>query len=139
MVSLLENSQESLTSSKSTTDKERHQLNFSAECLTKQLSEVRSEVKLKELNPNTFCNETTQLLHDRIDSLEADKSKILEKLKLAECQLIDATSKINLITEEREKQDKKIKELLSDLIAIDEEKAELEESFAELSFRVDAI
>ena len=90
-------------------------MNFSAECLTKQLSEVRSEVKLKELNPNTFCNETTQLLHDRIDSLEADKSKILEKLKLAECQLIDVTSKINLITEEREKQDKKIKELLYDL------------------------
>ena len=70
---------------------------------------------MKELNPNTFCNATTQLLHDRIDSLEADKSKILEKLKLAECQLIDTTSEINLITEVREKQDKKIKELLSDL------------------------
>eukprot|EP00956_Cyclotella_meneghiniana_P039244 scaffold168152_cov51-Cyclotella_meneghiniana.AAC.1 len=139
LVSLLENSQESLTSSKLITEEKCDQLNSSAECLTKQLNEVRSEVKSKELNPNAFCNETNQLLHDRIDSLEAEKSEILEKLKLAERQLIDATSEINMITEEREKQDQRIKELLSDLTAIDEEKAQLEESFAKLSCRVDSI
>lgn len=139
LVLLLEDSQESLMSSKLITEKECDQLNSQAECLTKQLSEVRSEVKSHEVNPDNFNNQTPELLRDRIDCLEADKSRILEKFKQTELRLIDAKSEIDLVTKEREKQDKRINQLLSDLTAIDEEKAQLEESVAKLSIRVDDI
>ena len=127
LVSLLESSQESLSSSKLQAEQERNELKSRAEYLAKQLRETKSELELTRSKLHV-SHDTVKTLEDKIRLLEIDRDSIIQKLNMLERECLHLQGEIDLIVDEKNRQEKRIKELLLDLTTMEGEKAELEET-----------
>lgn len=136
LVSLLESSHESLQSDKLIAEQQRDELKLRVDDSRKHLNSAKSELQLMDSKFNA-ANDAIKSMNDKINELQSERKAYLEKLKRTEHQLTEANIEIDLISDERTKQEEKIKGLLSCLTAVDEEKSVLEDSLAELSQTID--
>ena len=127
LVSLLESSQESLSSCKLNAEQERNKLKSQAEYLAKKLRETKSELELTR-SKLSVSHDTVKTLEDKIRLLEIDRDCIIQKLTMLERESLHLQGEIDLICDEKNRQEKRIKELLINLTTIEGEKAKLEET-----------